>query len=193
MQEKLTLFSEEDWPTFISRHAHTWPQAQKSKWATILHRTGTSSKVGHEKYVGPTRSASWASHESSQTMVSFQRQRLQLRNFDNLQPLVENTTVHNLNASHKWGIPGSMENYARLITWSHKRQQRSLVMLSKLWIQENTPKKHLSLKRLDYMLKFVKCFGFNGQQNWLSFQEGTYMIVSFKNRIFIVIMNKIFM
>ena len=48
-------------------------------------------------------------------MVSFQRKRLQLENFDNLQPLVEKFKVHILNIPHNWRILESKGMYVHSI------------------------------------------------------------------------------
>lgn len=45
-------------------------------------------------------------------MVSFQRKRLWLQNFDSLQLLVEKFTINNMGAPHKHGILELRENYA---------------------------------------------------------------------------------
>lgn len=49
-------------------------------------------------------------------MVSFQRKRLRLKNFDKLKLVVENSTIHivHLNAPHKRGIPNLEDNYPPL-------------------------------------------------------------------------------
>jgi hypothetical protein len=49
-------------------------------------------------------------------MVSFQRKRLQFKNFDDIQFLIKKLIVHSLNAPHKQGIPTkSKKNYAHVI------------------------------------------------------------------------------
>ena len=47
-------------------------------------------------------------------MLSFPKQRLQLKKTDNLQVLVKKFIVHHLSAPHKQGIPELKENYAHV-------------------------------------------------------------------------------
>ena len=59
-------------------------------------------------------------------VVSFQRKRLWLNNYDNLQLLVEKFTLHDLSAPHKHGILELKKNYAHVIHGPTKRNQGAM-------------------------------------------------------------------
>ena len=48
-------------------------------------------------------------------MLSLQRKRLRLNNFNNLQLVVKKVTIHNMSARHKRGIPELKVCYAHVI------------------------------------------------------------------------------
>ena len=56
-------------------------------------------------------------------MIFFQRRKLQLKNFDNLQLFVKMFTMHNMSAPYKWGIPVLKDSYAHVIHDPIERNQ----------------------------------------------------------------------
>jgi hypothetical protein len=59
-------------------------------------------------------------------MVSFQRERLSLKDFENLQLLVEKFKVHNMGAPHNQGIPELNDNCAHVIHGPKKHNQGTM-------------------------------------------------------------------
>ena len=57
-------------------------------------------------------------------MVIFQRKRLHLKSFDNLQRLVKKFTLYSLSAPHRWGILELKDNYAHVISDLMERNKR---------------------------------------------------------------------